>query len=263
MTQPPEKSSVDNEVFKTFERMVSRQRLQRYRRATGSKAEAIALYLWNIALCEALYPTFQFLEVSLRNASNVKITEHYSHNTRWFMDYAILTEPWHQSQVQAALDSLHRRGKLIGRETDPDYPKEPFRVVAELSLAFWVNLYSNPYASTIVTAVVAEVFPNGPKEIVKGKRQDVIYPRLREILDIRNRVSHHEPIYHWASFPGDKNLKQYYHRLIELLGWMCPVQSPILAAVDRFNEVYDDGPAAYQSAITEILQNEQKANNPA
>ncbi len=157
MTQPHEKSSPEEETFKTFERMISRQRLQRYRRATNSKQEAIALYLWNTALSESLYPALQFFEITLRNATHQALSAHRSNQPRWFMDMTLLTREHHQKQVLEALQKLRdqNKGQYLGNETDPNFPKEPHRVVAELSLGFWINLYSDPYTSSIVNRPLA------------------------------------------------------------------------------------------------------------
>lgn len=243
--------------------MVSRQRFKRYRRATSTKQDAVALYLWNVALCEALCPPFQFFEVALRNATNQSITAQNGNDARWFMDPSILTETRHQEQVEEAIRLIrkNRKGHLIGIETDPDFPKEPSRVVAELSLGFWVNIFSNRYTTTLVQDIAADVFPNGPKEIVTDKRQDVIYPRLSEVLDLRNRVFHHEPIYHWTYHSGNTSLKAYHARLCEVVAWMCQTHPLFLDAVDRFVGVYDEGTQPYfDSASFAFLQDEDQEN---
>ena len=259
MTQEEQKLNQDH-AFKTFERMVSRQRFKRYRRETTSKQEAIALYLWNVALSEALYPPLQCFEVALRNATYHSIFA-LGDDARWFLDPGVLTEPRHQQQVIDAIGNIRRSGKgpLIGLETDADFPREPSRIVAELPLGFWVNLYSNPYTTTLVQAIVANAFPNGPKEVVTDKRQDVIYPRLSEILRLRNRVFHHEPIYHWTLATDGTSLKAHHTRLCEVVSWMCQVQPLFLKAVDRFTSVHDAGAKCYfDSAAFAIIQDEDK-----
>ena len=46
---------------------LARVRLSTYRPAGGTDEEMLVNYLWNMALCEALYPCLNTLEVSLRN----------------------------------------------------------------------------------------------------------------------------------------------------------------------------------------------------
>ena len=245
MAQAPENASPTEEAFKAFERRVSRIRLNRYRRATTSQEEAVALYLWNVALCEALYPALHFFEVALRNATHDALSQHYG-KENWFWDPSILTEGRHQQQVQEAIDKLRRdrKGHHLGEESDPRFPKEPGRVVAELSLGFWVNLYSDPYAATLVRAAAASAFPHGPEAVRLRKHQSAVYPRLRAALDLRNRVFHNEPIYHWSEriVPGvAASLKARHTNLREVVSWMCPVQPTFLESLDRFEKVHDAG----------------------
>ena len=258
-----EKSIPQSEkTFKDFERMVSRHRLARYRRATANKQEAIALYLWNVALCEALYPPMHFFEVAFRNATHQAVSAHHNGNPKWFMDTAVLTEQRHQNQVTEAIRVLRKKNKshFIGQENDPNFPKEPQRIVAELSLGFWINLFSDPYTTNLVSVVTPDVFPYGPKEVVRDKRQDIIYPRLREVLDLRNRIFHHEPIYHWTFSNGDDSLFARHQRLCEIVSWMCCVQPLFLQSVDRFAAVHKAGTKPFLEATEfAFLQNEELA----
>ena len=245
MAQVSKNASPTEETFKAFERRLSRIRMNRYRRATASKEEAVALYLWNIALSEALYPALHFFEVALRNATNDALSNHFG-KTNWFLDPLILTEIRHQEQVQEAIQKLRRdrKGHFLGLETAPNFPREPGRVVAELSLGFWVNLYSDPYASTLVRVVAGEAFPHSPDAIRLRKHQSAVYPKLRAILDLRNRIFHNEPIYHWSEriVPNvSPALKDRHRSLRETIGWMCAVQPVFLDSLDRFEKVHSAG----------------------
>lgn len=262
MAQKEEKSTLlEENTFKDFERIVSRQRLQKYRRATKTKQESVALYLWNVALSEALYPPLHFFEVAFRNTVHQALTAYTSNNPRWFMDASVLTQERHQRQVQDAIAELYkkRKGHLLGHETDENYPKEPHRVIAELSLGFWINLFSNPYTSTIVQATIPAIFPHGPKEAVVDRRQDIIYPRLREVLDLRNRIFHHEPIYHWTYVAGSTSLIARHRNLCEVIAWMCRVQPLFLQGIDRFLEVHNGGFEPFiETAEFAFLQDEER-----
>ena len=180
---------------------------------------------------------------------------------RWFMDASLLTQDRHQRQVQDAINELHKKKKsqFIGQETDINYPKEPHRVIAELSLGFWINLFSNPYTNTIVQATAPSVFPYGPKTVTTDKRQDIIYPRLREVLDLRNRIFHHEPIYHWTYVADSTSLIARHQRLCEVIAWMCCVQPLFLHGIDRFLEVHNRGFEPFiEAAEFAFLQDEER-----
>lgn len=54
--------------YADLERTVSTERLTPYRSATGDNLETAVNYLWNIALCQSLYPSLNMLEVATRNS---------------------------------------------------------------------------------------------------------------------------------------------------------------------------------------------------
>lgn len=254
------------ETFKVFEKRISRPRLHRYRRTMKTKEEAIALYLWNVALSEALYPALHFFEIALRNATHDALTAHFG-KPNWFVDPLILTENRHQEQVLEAIQKLRRdrKGQYLGSDTDLAFPREPGRVVAELSLGFWVNLYSDPYASTLVRWAATNAFPNAPDAVRLRRHQSAIYPRLREVVDLRNRIFHNEPIYHWSNkTPGQSavspSLLDRYQRLRETIGWMCDVQLLFLDPLDRFEKVHAEGWEAFLDEVQfAFLTDEEKA----
>ena len=111
MTDDKQMSTRGDSTFKEFERLVSRHRLKRYRRETASKSEAVALYIWNIALCEALYPAFHFLEVA-RRMPHMRLCQISTGAIHAGLgDPTVLTEVRHQQQVVDAISDLIHRGK--------------------------------------------------------------------------------------------------------------------------------------------------------
>jgi hypothetical protein len=227
------------QIFQRFEQTVSRPRLKPYRRHTESKEEAVALYLWNMALAEALYPALGFFEVAFRNTLHEALSEvrgtSVARDPRWFMDGSFLEER-HLGQVEEVLDRLRAQGKPVDSQSTPT-PVEPGRVVADLSFGFWVALYSSPYTARIFHPTVARVFPKSPHS---QRVQSVLHKRLKEILDLRNRIFHQESIHHW----GD--LVDKHKRLQEVLGWIEPDQLAFLQALDRFEAVHRAGASAFQ-----------------
>lgn len=109
---------------------VSAERLQRYEAmARGDIAEALRLYMWNTALSEALYGTIQGLEITLRNKMHERLAARFG--PRWYDVASVGLQYIQQDQVLRAKQSLQQQGK------PPDSP----RIVAELSLGFWVGLF--------------------------------------------------------------------------------------------------------------------------
>jgi hypothetical protein len=67
---------MDIALLPRVELIISAPRLQRYRDATSSDPDTVALYCWNIQLAEALLPSIAILEVSLRMAHFADTYQH-------------------------------------------------------------------------------------------------------------------------------------------------------------------------------------------
>jgi len=60
--------------FKKIERTISQPRFDSYKLQGGDENDALSKYLWNVALCESLYPVLHLIEVSYRNAAHCAIS---------------------------------------------------------------------------------------------------------------------------------------------------------------------------------------------
>ncbi len=74
----------------TIEAVLSQSRLRRYPGA--GITDRLQVYRWNIALCEALYPTMHFFEVALRNRMHDALTDHVG-TEWWFQDPKLVSHP--------------------------------------------------------------------------------------------------------------------------------------------------------------------------
>ncbi|MFQ3241345.1 MAG: hypothetical protein ACI9JZ_001029 [Lentimonas sp.] len=69
------------DYFQKLEHALAPERIDAYRQDGANQPITMARYLWNMALCEPLYPTLQIAEVALRNSlsgqkgSNAKYKE--------------------------------------------------------------------------------------------------------------------------------------------------------------------------------------------
>lgn len=235
-------------VANSFERSVSRPRLRRYLRDYPDTLDAIAVYLWNLSLCSALYPSLQCLEVTYRNALDAALKSYWG-TDRWFDDQALLlSNEW--DKVQDVKSLLVRQGKSI----------DPGRVIAELSFGFWVALYSKPYAARVVHPTLRSVFSNAPKHL---RKQQVIGDRLQEVRKLRNRIFHHEPIWHWtqarSGLPDRAALMTQYEDILLLTGWIETGQSKIVHTIDRFRQVHDEGWTPLRAKVDELVLEEEIA----
>lgn len=190
--------------FNELEKYISADRLATYSTLLGCSDldKAIGAYHWNKALGGAVYSFLQCLEVSLRNSMHMAGRAKFNRET-WYEPVCTLagdnvrvaqrrrgrqtslTE--NEIKINNAIDQLRKQGKIVSSAN----------VVATLMLGFWVNLFKNDYASNdkslLWPELLPKVFPNAPKP----RQLATYYTELREINLLRNRFSHHEPL--WKS----------------------------------------------------------------
>jgi len=125
----------------------------------------------------------QILEITLRNSLHSAITESYQ-TERWF-ELSFLHER-ERGQFNQAKGSLRNEKKTM----------EAGRIIAELSFGFWTSLFDVRYEHNQILwpKLLKPTFPYLPK----GQRTRAFLSReLNRIRFLRNRVFHHEPIWHW------------------------------------------------------------------
>ncbi len=199
-----------DETINAIERSLSSERLARYiNAAQGNKKRALQLYERNTALSEALYGVIQGFEIALRNALHDTLRRDLGRDD-WY-DFVELEEAQLQS-IQTAKDSILNWGKAV----------TPGRVVAELTLGFWVQLTSGKYEKTLWVKHLYRAFP------IKLNRKD-LFKRSDSIKKLRNRIAHHEPVLF-------RDLKRDYAGIIEAIKWICPATSECVERTNCFEE---------------------------
>lgn len=222
--------------------VLSRERLEGgYGGSEMSRPDVLTRYLWNMALCEALYPALQAVEVALRNTlfSAAEVL------------YPFTGTPGHD-QIACWLDIP---GILIGDEPKRvaaaksrlrgvNIPPEPGRVVAELALGFWTALFDVRYENTRILwprLFGQKIFAHAPRS---KRSRKALSPLLNRIRLLRNRAFHHEPIWHW------KDLRHQHALALDLIGWMSPALRETVEVLDRFDTVHSDGLEPFRETVT-------------
>ena len=161
-----------------LEAAISRDRLEKYLLASdGNLHAALSLYERNLRLAEAFYVSLQSLEVCLRNTSHTHMSLVYG--AEWLTDHAAAPlSDFSRSMVNDAIKEI-------------DGQISPGKIVAELKFAFWVGLVSAQYDNTLWRAALHRGF-----RAQSGQKRSVVHGRLNAIRRFRNRVAHHEPIFH-------------------------------------------------------------------
>ena len=205
-----------------LQRTLSPERFSTCLRATGhSREKAIRLYVWNTSISAAFYGPLQSLEIALRNAMHDRLSEKYG--TDWYDNSASGLNEKHLERLEDAKSKLQKENHT------------PPRIVAELSLGFWVSLLSRSYDSSLWHPVLHKVFPHATAITRRQAHKPLI-----KLLILRNRIAHHEPIF---SYP----LRERCQDILEVIGWISPHKKGWTAAHSRVEEILDmrqDSPAA-------------------
>jgi hypothetical protein len=183
------------EELERIRQSLSKERLSSYMAlAANNLREAIRLYKRNTSLSEALYGLLQGLEVTLRNAMHQTLALGLGRED-WYD--SMIWQMVQQDQIANAKEGLLKKAK----------PITPGRVVAELSLGFWVGLTGPKYSVNLWEQHLYKAFPNAKL----GRKQ--LNKRLESIRILRNRVAHHEPIL-------SRDLENDVDRILETIGWI-------------------------------------------
>lgn len=212
-------------------RAISHERLDAYRQRGSSNedAELFAHYAWNMALSESLYTPLQCLEVSLRNGIHDAATAYFKTDA-WFDIHGVLF-PQELDKVREAKNTL-----LKGRK-----PIDAGRIVSELTFGFWTSLFDVRYEKILWPWLLKPVVPTMPRQIRIRKN---LSKRFNHIRTLRNRIFHHEPIWHWH------DLQNQHADLLEAIGWVNPAMKSFVASFDRFDTVFDNGIDEYRRVVS-------------
>lgn len=186
---------------KSINDLLSTTRLDGYK--GGSKNDLTTIlhrYNYNIELSNEFYPLLSIFEVAFRNSIHLSWKD-YLQDSSWLYNYG--KHPLaniEKEKIQGILIELKNKRKSVNEN----------EIIAELNLGFWVNLFDHRYLE-INKKTIKGCFPNAT-----NKQRDIhkIKSQLNDIRNLRNRIFHHEPIWHW------NNLKDFVDNLKNYIEWM-------------------------------------------
>jgi len=180
--QPP--YSYTSSRIASLEKTISPARLSTYQTASGgSKADAVLLYYWNIALGQSLHLPIQSVEVSLRNTISDSIESLFGQQWYAAIKFQMILTPWAKKTLKEAV-------KKTARNRRNNKPVTAGDVIANLTFGFWRELLKTHYDPHIWRKKLSVAFPNLPPT----KNNQDVYNSVDKIIKLRNRISHHEPI---------------------------------------------------------------------
>lgn len=219
-------------IYENLKKAISQERLAVYKADGADNDTAIARYIYNIELCKSLYPLINIFEVTLRNSMDNALANFYN-NQDWNNIIPLL--PTETAMISDAKLKIKRNGKNYNHG----------RLVAELTLGFWVALMGRKYnTQSFQFAIIKNTLHGCP---ANQKKSDAIQKNISEIRFLRNRIAHHERISHW------KDIKQKHDLLLNFTFWLNKDMHKIALENDNFNDVYANGITPFFSFVQNKL----------
>lgn len=189
---------------------LTRSRLSKYLLATGNNPQqALRLYVLNSQVSAALMIDLHYIEVALRNKFDEELTKKFG--PTWFHDQNFL----------ALVDGRSRAILLKAQKDAARHHKGcaplPGKVIAELTFGFWLQLTDSRLEHTLWVPCLHKAFasPTPPKRAAFNQQ-------LEKLRQLRNRIAHHEPIFHM-------DLLDARLRILEVCKLLCPVTAAVMS----------------------------------
>lgn len=159
--------------------------------ADGKDDVALALYLWNTGLVQAVLRDVSFFEVALRNAYNSCLEKGFDGDEHWLFD--------EESPIRRPILRTNKRKQLvdsnrINRNTidhlldGPGSEATPDDVIANLTLGFWTHMTDTNHERDLWIPTIHKAWN-------PGTSRKSLHRTLSEINKVRNRAAHHEHLF--------------------------------------------------------------------
>ena len=218
-------SEMQDNFYTYLANSISEDRLGPYRQYFDSEPKVYAGYLWNTSLCESLYPALNGLEIALRNSIHGAISGLVGKEF-WFEDVLV--------------DNGTKQFDEIRQRWDKKESPTASQVVSGSNFGFWTHLFNRCYGGTLWPQILQPVFPHAPASL-RTRRE--LSKRVNKFRELRNRISHHEPIWYW----GDLHIT--HQEILEVVGWISPQNRALVELIDRFPEIHSRGVSGYEELI--------------
>lgn len=205
-----------------YEKIFSNQRMQKYfERYPNDVQKAIIHYHVNIEVSESFYPVLSMFEVAFRNSLNRELTEFFQSEDCYLLLGTTNGFRKLQDEINTATRHITNRDEVV---TGP-------KVIAELTLGFWVRLLNAEY-ERVLWKPLRKAFPYMEK--TSRQRRNVSAP-INKIRNFRNRVFHHEPIA-W----NFSELEHIHSEILLVMKWLNTDLPGIARNIDRVPEVLNN-----------------------
>lgn len=196
------------------------------------------LYRWNAALSQSIYWSSQTAEIVTRNAICRAFQDRYGADWIRSPTFRAIAKKGDVDKIEDAIDRQRIERKLPTPSVD--------QVVADLSFGFWVSLLTQHYSVPVNwPRNLRKSFP----DIEKGATVESVRILADNLRTIRNRVAHHEPIFHLP-------LEEVHRKILLLTKWASPSVHLFVTDNCRFAKILGDRPetAATRKAAAEAAE---------
>lgn len=177
--------AIDDDWYKPY---LGDDRFARFLSAARyDRTKAIALVNWDREMRAELQKALGEWEIALRNAYDKVMSAWWSGQSHWLLDPM---SPVRRPVMHGAEDINKRSRQAILRAIDRTKPSDPIgKVIANLTLDFWRYLSVRAREKSLWVPVLHRAFPKESTRPAVDHQIDLLYR-------LRNRVAHHEPIFH-------------------------------------------------------------------
>ena len=187
---------------------ISLDRLSSYKYNSNDSIDLILdRYIYNIRISESFYPVIAALEIALRNRLYNAVAKLKGQN--WLLEEVSNKNILSDNERNILLEAYN---KLKRKHNTPSTGA----IIAELTFGFWVNLCKKSYKNSLWDKqdFFSNVFPDFDSYFTSPTwdKTKIIFPELKEILRLRNRIFHHEIIINNKN--GIENCYDKMHRVL-------------------------------------------------
>jgi hypothetical protein len=221
---------------------LSQERLTKYvERAHGDHEVALKLYVWNHEIGAALSFLLQQFEVCLRNSVAKALVDCFDGS--WHNNTGFLNRNKDIADLSATARKRAEEDCGAREVTASDF-------IAAATLSFWREVCKPGWVGEIWSKRLPLSFPN--MELKKNKREnlDDLHKKLNNIVNLRNRIAHHEPIIGYRYEHLARKLEDRHREIFEVLNWMDTDFAMWVKSHDRFHEVLAICPVSRDPILT-------------
>ena len=182
--QPVSSYPYTQATWNALETAFSSDRLVLYRRYTNSDEQAFELHSWNTKLGATINHSMQGFELLLRNHCNLHLSTIYGRSD-WYEAFPGITDPQYQHLKYFYEEVQVVKSRVRNRNNPPC-------IVAGLTFGFWFALFTRRVERDFWLKGLKDVFQHRPARRDRKEISDA----LGRVKNLRNRIAHHEPIFH-------------------------------------------------------------------